>query len=52
MNETKTTYEFWTLDGRHLETITTDDPASHIGELSHHYSVDADEIIWEVEGGE
>ncbi|MCA9925266.1 MAG: hypothetical protein KC419_10025 [Anaerolineales bacterium] len=45
MKET-TTYEFWTLDGRHLGNITTDDPFAHVGELSHHYGIDADEIEW------
>ena len=39
-------YEFWTLDGRHLATITTDDPDDEVGELSHFHGVDADEIEW------
>jgi hypothetical protein len=42
------TYDFYALDGRFLETITTDSPEDHIGELSHQYGVDVDEIIWEV----
>lgn len=40
-------YEFFSLDGRYLATIETDDPFAHVGELSHTYGVDADEIIWE-----
>jgi len=45
-------YDFYTLDGRFLETIFTDTPEMHIGELSHRYGVDADEIVWEATGTE
>ena len=41
-----TTYEFWTLDGNHLEYIATDNPDDNIGEPAHFYCVDADEIEW------
>lgn len=44
------TYDFYALDGRFLESITTDRPEDRIGELSHQYGVDADEITWEVAG--
>jgi hypothetical protein len=47
-----TMYDFYTLDGRFLETIFTDTPEMHIGELSHQYGVDADEIVWEATGTE
>lgn len=40
-------YEFYTLDGELLATIETDDPFAHVGELSHEFGVDADEIVWE-----
>jgi hypothetical protein len=46
MNETTTTYEFWTLSGQHLENATTDDPGTYASELSHFHGVDADEIEW------
>ena len=38
------TYEFWTLDGRFLVTITTDSPEAYFGELSVQYGVPNDEI--------
>ena len=41
-----TTYEFWTLNGYHLENITTDTPDDYVGELSHFHGIDADEIEW------
>jgi len=41
-----TTYEFWTLNGYHLENIATDKPANYVGELSHFHGIDADEIEW------
>lgn len=44
---TMKTYEFWTLDGRLLAVMATDDPFSEIGELAQTHGVDADEIIWE-----
>ena len=39
-----TTYEFWTLDGRYLDTLTTDTPEAYFGELSVEYGVPNDEI--------
>ena len=45
-NQPPKTYEFWTLNGRHLENIATNEPDSHIGELSQQHGVDADEIEW------
>ena len=39
-----TTYEFWTLDGRYLDTITTDNPEDYFGELAVLYGVPNDEI--------
>jgi len=45
---TMLTYDFWTLDGRHLGTIATSDPAQTASELAHFNGVDADEIEWEV----
>lgn len=47
MKETMTTYDFWTLAGQHLGTITTDDPHQTASELSHFTGIDADEIEWE-----
>jgi len=41
---TMKTYEFWTLNGRHLGNIVTDDPAREASELAHFNSVEADEI--------
>ena len=38
------TYEFWTLDGFYLDTITTDTPEAYFGELSVQYGVPNDEI--------
>jgi len=40
------TYEFWTLDGNHLENIETDTPEEMIGELAAYHGVAADEIEW------
>lgn len=48
-----TTYDFWSLAGEYLGTITTDDPFQEVGELSFFHGVDADEIEYEpVEDGE
>ena len=42
-----TTYEFWTLDGDHLENITTDQPENELTELSISYNVHVENITWE-----
>lgn len=45
--ETKT-YEFWSLGGRYMGTVSTNDPDQAASELSHFSGVDVDEIEWEV----
>lgn len=41
-----TRYTFFDFTGRELETIETDAPERHTGELSVFYGVDSDEIEW------
>lgn len=42
------TWNFYTINGRFLASIVTDDPFAHVGELAQFHSVDADEIEWEI----
>jgi hypothetical protein len=39
-------YEFWTLDGRHLENYWTFYPDRHASELASFHGVDADEVVF------
>jgi hypothetical protein len=44
---TKTTYEFWSLAGKYMGTIATNNPDLTASELAHFSGVDADEIEYE-----